>query len=150
MYENPLYDYSVTVRLLCWIGSRVQTHSVERYRRYRGKQINPRSEAFKVAAAVLDRFVAEVKAAGAAPVVVLWAEPKTVERSRRGQLPTYQPLSDLLCSRGIAYLDTADAFRAATDVTPWQTWFQDEIHYSPAGNRVVAVWLGRKLQEWSG
>ena len=142
-----MYDYSATVRLLCWLGDKIETHTLDRYRRYKGGQLNPLSQPFKVAVEVLDRFATEVKAAGATPLVVLWAEPATVERSRRGQLPTYQTLLDVIKSRGIPYLDTVDAFRAAPDAARWETWFHDEIHYSPTGNRIVADWLGRKLQK---
>jgi lysophospholipase L1-like esterase len=145
VYVNPLYDYSAMVRLLCWLGSKVETKLVDRYRQYKGGLLNPSAESFKVVVEILDRFSTEVKSVGATPVVVLWAEPATVERSRRGQPPTYQPLRDVLGARGIAYLDTADAFRD----TPgrWQAWFHDAIHFSPSGNRIVAEWLGRSLRD---
>ena len=145
VYENPLCEYSAMVRLLCWVGSRVETKLVHRYREYEGGLLNPSVESFKVAVAILDRFAADVESEGATSVVALWAEPATVERSRRGQPPTYQPLREALEARGIAYLDTADAFRDAPG--EWQAWFHDEIHFSAAGNRIVAEWLGQRLRE---
>jgi hypothetical protein len=146
VYQNPLFDFSATVRLLCWAGSKTYTNLVDDYRKYKGDQLNPASRAFRLGVTILERFAAEVKAAGAVPVVVLWAEPVSVARVLRGEPPTYQTLRDALDARGIAYLDTADAFRAA-GTAGLQTWFLDAIHYSPAGNRVVAVWLGARLRE---
>ena len=52
--ENPLYDYSATVRLLCWLGDKIETHMLDRYRLYKGGQLNPLSQPFKVAVEVLD------------------------------------------------------------------------------------------------
>jgi hypothetical protein len=146
VYENPLFDYSATVRLCCWVGSKLYKQLVNDYRLYKGGQLNPSSRAFRLGLAILDRFAADVHADGSTPIVVLWAEPASVERVRRGETPTYKTLREALEARRIVYLDTADAFAAAS-TDRWQNWFLDEIHYSPSGNRVVAEWLGPKIRE---
>ena len=145
VYADPLYDYSTTVRLLTALWTRISRRLVGSDRLYVGSFANPRSEAFRLQVAFLERFADSVGARGARPYVVFFPDRDALARTTRGLPASYQPFLDTLRAHGLTPLDAAAAFPKAG---PQETarWLMPGGHYSPAGNRLVAVWLGRVLE----
>jgi lysophospholipase L1-like esterase len=145
IYEEPLYDYSATVRLVTNVWIRVTNRYLAPDRMYRHGEFNPASTAFRIQLALFERFVTEVEGAGARPIVALLPDRQSVGRARQGGHTLFEPLVEALAARGIPYIDLTRAFvdpRAAGAV---DDWFMNGGHYSPAGNAIVARWLGQAL-----
>src|SRR5207245_1159306 len=79
------------------------------------------------------------------PLVVIFPDRESLVALERGRPATYAPLTPLLQAKGIPYLDLADAFLAPGTPFDLPRWFMPGGHYSPAGNRIVAAWLGNRL-----
>lgn len=149
IYEDPLYDYSATVRLLTnvWVGLR--DRFLWHNRLFRHGAFNPSCTAFQIQMALFVDFVAAVERAGARPLVVIFPDEKTVAQARRGSRAVLATLVERLAERGIDYVDLTRAFVLA--VAPPQSagglhgWFLPGGHYSAAGNRVVAQALGPEI-----
>ncbi|HUL49847.1 MAG TPA: hypothetical protein VLT79_07545 [Gemmatimonadales bacterium] len=148
-YEDPLYDYSATVRLLTttWITLRRRYLGAETL--IKGDVFNPASSAFRIQVALFHRFVDAARAAGARPVVLLLPDRECVERSRNGRRPVLASLSNALAAAGIEYFDATDAFRTIQPAPNVAAWFMPGGHYSPLGNEVVARWLVKRLEAQS-
>jgi hypothetical protein len=145
IYQEPLYDYSATVRLLTSVWLRVSNRYLARSRMYRRGEFNPSSTAFAIQLALFEQFVRRVRQAGARPLVVLLPDRESVARARRGERPILEPLVEAMTARGIPYVDLTRAFADPGAPGDVDDWFMKGGHYSPAGNAIVARWLGRKL-----
>ena len=86
-----------------------------------------------------------VRASGAKPFVLLFADMEVLQTARRGQPKNYDPLIRYFKERQIDYLDSADAFQDVSPTGPLDEWFAPKGHYSEAGNRKVASWLTREI-----
>jgi lysophospholipase L1-like esterase len=105
---------------------------------------NPRSEAFSLNLALIEAFVAAVKADGAIPLVVLFPGRTDPRFAARAGVAPYEPLRQALVARGVPVLDLIQAIVDAgtrDDTTP----LFGGGHYSAAGNRVVARVLALRL-----
>ena len=78
-------------------------------------------------------------------VAVLPRTPRSDVNSLRAE--PCQPLLDYCVSNGLPCFDVSDAFLAEDRGVETAEWFMSHGHYSPAGNRVVASWIGDKLRE---
>ena len=58
----------------------------------------------------------------------------------------YDPLLEELRNSGIGTLDAGEAFAAAGTDTEPNSWFMEGGHYSPRGNAIVGLWVGKKLK----
>lgn len=106
---------------------------------------NETSEAYLVTRLLFDRFVADVRASGAAPIIVVFPERDDFQKRARGDPITYGALLRYFADRRYDYVDTLEAFpdcRAGCQL--------DAIiaaHFSPAGNRVIADYLANALRQ---
>ena len=145
VYQEPLYDYSATVRLLTALWIRVSNRYLTPNRMYRHGEFNTSSTAYRIQVALFDRFVAAVERTGARPLVALLPDRESVARARLGGHPIFQPLVEALATRRIPYVDLTRAFADTRAPGTVDDWFMQGGHYSPAGNAIVARWLGREL-----
>ena len=146
VYANPVHDYSATVRLMSAAGTRLWRRYVHKDRLIRGGVFNSRSSAFKIQCAVCEAFVEAIRAAGAQPLIVIFADRKGVQAKRRGkERLVYDPLMEHLRARGIDFVDAAEAFGGLAGQVCESEWFAPDGHYSPAGNRIVAAWLNEQI-----
>lgn len=145
IYENPFYDYSATVRLVTAVWLRIYNRYLEPDRLIKGDVFNKTSEAFKVQSQVIERFVNVVKKDGLVPVVVLLPDYDSIQDVRNGSRAIYTPLVTYLKQKNILYKDTLKAFLKQNKNEKVDAWFVRGGHYSPAGNKIVANWLGRQI-----
>lgn len=145
MYENPLYDWSATMRLGATAWLRIANRYVRGERMYKGDEFNTESEAFRLQLAIFAAFRDSVAAAGLVPVVVFLPDRSSVTARSAGKRTLYAPLADSLTVRGISYIDAMDAFAERIGDTPIESWFMPGGHYSRAGNLIVAHWLAARI-----
>jgi len=145
VYEDPLYDRSGAVRLATEVWIRARRRYFGRERLVRDGTFNPAATAFRIQIALFRQFADSVRARGARPLVVLFPDAEAVRAARHGRRTLLASLGEALRAQGLAYLDLTEAFRAAPDGGNPGAWFMPGGHYSPAGNRLVAEWLGRRL-----
>lgn len=143
IYRNPLYDYSATVRLLTnlWLRIYERYFAPDRLRRH--GELSPSATAFRIQMALFEEFATAVRTAGARPIVVLFPDRESLAAARQGRQSMFDPLVRELAGRAIEHVDVTQAFLEAQGDA--STWFMRGGHYSPAGNRIVAQWLGRAL-----
>jgi hypothetical protein len=147
VYENPLYDYSTTMRLTCWLASEVNRRYLDPDRLFHGEVFNDTSTAFRIQLALFEKFAETVRASNAFPFVVLLPERESVQRGLQGGSKLYDPLLGPLRERGIDYVDAIEAFRSTGVTAEVNSWFASGGHYSPAGNKVVASWLSSEIRK---
>jgi hypothetical protein len=144
VYENPLYDYSTTVRLVVWTANQIYGRYVNGDRLVNGVVFNEESTAFKIQLELFSQFAEAVRANGALPVVVFFPEKVSADRGLAGGPKLYDPLLKPLKERGIEFLDAMEAFRA-TGMADSESWYAIGGHYSPKGNAIVADWLASEV-----
>ena len=71
-------------------------------------------------------------------------------QARRGRRTFLTPLVETLAAQGLEYVDVTRAFVDSTARGDAADWFMPGGHYSPAGNAIVARWMGRELLARSG
>lgn len=153
VYENPLYDLSATVRVLTTLWVRARRRYLEREGLLEGGgflravEFNSHSTAFRIETMLLERFRSEVAASGALPIVVIFPDRDSVAGARRGRRKVFDPLLDHLEKRAMAYVDLSDAFVAEAKEAGESRWFMPGDHYSGDGNRTIAAWLARELEQ---
>jgi hypothetical protein len=147
IYRDPIYDYSATVRLLTNLWLRVDERYFASDRLLRHGEFNASATAFRIQMSLFEHFAAAVRAAGARPLVVLFPDRESLEQARRGQETIFAPLVRELAAHAIEHVDLTQAFLQAQHVR--SSWFLPvgdySRHYAPAGNRIVADWLGREV-----
>jgi hypothetical protein len=112
------------------------------------RMYQPEAEPFQVLLGVLTGFAAEVQAAGATPVVLVFPGKDEVEAARDGQPRTHQPLLDALEQRDIATIDLTDALGRDARRRDISNLF--EGHYTPRANQQVAETLAARLPNLIG
>lgn len=145
IYEDPLYDRSAAVRLATEVWIRARRRYLGRDRLVRDGTFNPTATAFRIQVALFRQFAEAVRAHGARPLVVLFPDAETVRAARQGRRTVFASLGDALRTQGLPYLDVTEAFRKPPGREDPGVWFMPGGHYSPAGNRRVAEWLGPRL-----
>jgi hypothetical protein len=135
------------VRLLTNLWLRVDNRYLAPNRLFRHGELNPSSSAFRILMALFEHFAAAVRVAGARPIVVFFPDRQALEPARRGRETVFAPLVRELAARGIERVDLSKAFLGTSgDVSTWFLPVGDySRHYTPAGNRVVAQWLGQEV-----
>src|SRR2546422_86281 len=142
IYQNPVYDYSATVRLLTNLWLRVYERYFAPDRLFRHGQFSPSSTAFRIQTLLFKKFAAAVPAAGARPIVVTFPDRQSVAAAPQGRQTVFAPLVREVAAAGIDHIDLTEAFVDPTALGDVNTWFMRGGHYSRAGNRVVALRLG--------
>lgn len=144
IYQNVIYDYSATARLVTNLSLRVYDRHFAPDRLLRGGEFSSVSEAFRIHALLFERFVTATRQLGAQPLIVLLPDREAVTTALRGNTTILRPLAEYLARSGLRYVDLTGAFVAAPgkDV---DRWFMPGGHYSPAGNALVAEQLIREI-----
>ena len=149
IYENPLYDWSATVRVLSIAWAKVRRRAWDANRLVADDQYNVESEAFRIQVALMETFAKAVSERGARSLVVFFPDKPSAMRAVAGEAPVYTPLVRILQSKGISTLDLAPEFaNGAGDERP-DAWFMPGGHYSHAGNRVAARAILRTVRQWN-
>lgn len=145
IYESPAYDLSASARLATALWIRIGNRYFRRSRLVKGGVFNEESAAFRTQLALLKAFSVDVADQGARPIVLFFPDRESLQRMQGGHPPTYQPLADSVLAAGLEVFDLRDAFAGKLSSGGLGLWFGPESHYSPAGNAIVADWLGQKL-----
>ena len=95
--------------------------------------------------ALFRRFADAVRAAGARPLVVLFPDREAVAFARQSRKTVLRSVVETLRAEGIDYVDLTEAFVSAGVEARPESWFMSGGHYSPVANRLVAIWLGKRL-----
>ena len=124
----------------------VKRHILDPDRLQRGGTFNPDAAAFRIQVKLFERFSADVKRAGARPVILLFPDRESLhEHHRRGLPLIYAPLKDALQHRGIETVDLSRAFPVNADDHQIDSWFNPGGHYSPKGNAIIGQAVGEYL-----
>lgn len=107
------------------------------------RMYRPGGEPFEVLLGVLTGFAADVRAAGATPVVLIFPSKDEVEAARDGQGRTHQPLIDALAQLDIPTVDLTDSLGRYARSNDISKIF--EGHYTPRANERVAETLADRL-----
>lgn len=149
VYENPLYDWSASVRLVVNLWIRVKRRWLDPDRIVDRGVLNTSSEAYRIQLALLKRFVAEVTESGRTPVVLMLPDRDVVSAALDGRPPVYASLTNALTRSGVNVLDAADAFTDAFTKVGTRigvsSLFMPGGHYSAAGTELLATWLIKEL-----
>ena len=145
IYENRMYDWSATVRLLVTVGSNLHRRYIDPDRLWDRDQLNKDSEAFKLQLAIFKHFTQEARRNGSKPLIVLFPDKASILRVRAGSETYYASIANALKEGDIAYVDLIDAFRMRTEAV--DSFFMPGGHYSVRGNEIAAKWLLQKLPE---
>lgn len=147
VYENALYDISATVRLLSTVWVRLYNRYFDPDRLFLGDTFNTAAEAYELQMKIFEEFVSDVRESGARPIVLILPSRGELRAEMDSQETAYRPLLEDLSEMGIEYWDATEAFLSAPRPPDLRPWFAPGGHYSPAGNRIVAMWLGEALLE---
>jgi hypothetical protein len=145
VYENPVYDWSATVRLLTNVWLQLERKLIAPDRMLKGDILNTRSEAFRIHTAIIEEFYGDVLAAGQTPVIVVLPVRHNVERAVAGHADAYQPLIEYFAQQELNYLDCVTALSNSSADEGVERLFAPGGHYSAEGNRIVAHFLGEKI-----
>jgi hypothetical protein len=129
--ERSRFDALPSVRFAHVIGDQYLHQPI-----LEGGVYNTESEAFRVTAAILDRFYREARANGSLPIVVLFPQRRDLRLRREGKPVTYKPLLDHLNQGGYRTIDLLDGFARYDPRT--ELLKRRFLHYPKAGNVFVA------------
>lgn len=147
VYENPLHDYSATLRVILALWAKVNRRYVDPDRLLHGHVFNPSSTAFKIQTAIFEHFNNAVLASGATPIVVIFPDQDALQAARNGNPRVFDPLVAHLRTKGIAVVDLTESLLAGDPDVEAARLFMSSGHYSPLGNRRVAARLGSHIEE---
>lgn len=144
------YPHLFTPSPLDWL----KLYQVGRSALYRGERedasirrmlrsYHERDEAFQLSELILARLVADVRADGATPVVLLFSPASELDAMLHGRPPAHAPLRDWLASSGIPYVDVTDPLVDEARTSGLNAVV--DTHYRPRGNTVVARRLASTL-----
>jgi len=101
-------------------------------------------EAYQITGRILIQFAEQVKADGAAPVVIVFPSKRDL-LARQVQPSAHQPLVDWLQQAGVPTLDFTDEFVLESSKQGMETLFAAGSHFSPLGNSIVAARLAQAV-----
>ncbi len=132
-YDRGFFDFLPSVRLFKVLFAiyREQATGMLRNEVYR-----PDSEAFQVTAKTFDAFVADVKKAGAVPIILMFPEREDFYRQRSHRSKRYAAFVNHFKEQGYHYFDVMDAFDQYCPKCDVAELINN--HYSPTGNMIVA------------
>jgi hypothetical protein len=149
IYDNPLYDWSATVRVFSNAWVRLGRRVWDANRMVADDRFNERSEAFRIQVTLMEAFAKAVSERGAQSLVVFFPDRPSATRAVAGEAPVYAPLVRVLQSKGISTLDLAPEFANAAGNKRPDDWFMPGGHYSDAGNRVAARTILRAVRQFN-
>src|SRR5207245_2790325 len=95
--------------------------------------------------ALFEAFATAVRAAGARPTVVIFPDRQSVTEAQAGRSTILTPLIRELAARGIDHVDLTRAFVDSNTPGDVNMGFMRGGHYSPVGNRIMALWPGKEI-----
>jgi lysophospholipase L1-like esterase len=147
VYENPVYDYSYTVRLAVALWEKVWRRYLDPERPVVGGRgagaMNASSRAFAILTRLIESFRRDAQERSIQPIVLLLPDGYSVLQSRAGKGGILDPLARWCAEQGIECLDATQAFEAL-GAEP-ERGFVNRFHYSAEGNASIARWLAEAL-----
>lgn len=142
VYENPLYDYSLGIRMMSQSLSVARRKLLARNNMMSNGRLNPSSEAFEITKRILERFYQRTTEHGSVPIIVLFPGEEILANNGEQHPPAYEPLATYLQSQNMDHLDLVQAFRGPVSR---ERHFMPGRHYSPEANRLVAEAISEYL-----
>ena len=142
VFENPLHDWSATVRLAVATWTRARRTWDPEHAIQRGGRYLPQSRAYRVTRALVLEFAATVRADSARPVIIILPDQWMIGDLRRGRAHPFAALRADFERAGIVVLDLSDAL---VEAGPIDSLFTQGLHYTPAGSTVIADWIAPRL-----
>jgi hypothetical protein len=138
-----------------FVGVRIARSASYNQRRHsllRGESLYPlyevSPEAVKVVERVLLGFAAEVERNGATPIVVFFGGRRDSTDAAVDDIPEpYTPIVARLNEAGVATIDLADVIVPEVRRRGTERLFEENGHYSPQGNRLIASMLAERLPD---
>jgi hypothetical protein len=129
------FDALALVRLakLAWTGGTPPAKGI-----VRGGYYDAEGEAFRVTATLFTEHYEMARRDGAEPLILIYPERSDLRRWRRERTKRYEPLLQLLASRGYRVVDAMTALDAAGDLPIGRLI---PSHFSPLANRLLAEHL---------
>ncbi len=146
VYENPLYDVFATIRIVNRIWIILFNRYIDSDRLFQDGVFSETSSAFELQMAIIEEFASVVVESGAIPIVLILPGKQSVFDSIANRSRVYDPLLEELRNTGIETLDAGEAFAAAGTDTEPNSWFMEGGHYSPSGNTIVGLWVGKEIK----
>ena len=153
VYNNPLYDWSATIRLITNIAIIFHRKVLDPDRLLlrgsaSGEQIfNDQSLAFRIQSKLLEKFYNTVKETEAIPVIMFFPGKDDISRARSGISTTYSPLAKFLSAHNLKYIDSIEAFIDLPGDPDVAQLFAPGGHYSERANKIIAEFVGKKISE---
>lgn len=151
VYESWLFEHSRAARLVFAGWSMAQRRLLDPNRPLAGPTgqgvFNESSSGFQILTLILERFVATAADWNMHPIVLILPDGYSMERMRNGQSGVMDPVRKLCRDEGLDCIDAADAFLAQSAEANAASWFEDRFHYSVEGNRIVANWIAREIDQ---
>lgn len=149
IYENPLYDWSATIRLVSNISLQLDRKLLSENRLLDGDQFNQKSEAFEIQVAILRQFYKVVDSSGQKPAILLFPGISDVANTSNGGINSYAPLIQYLRDENLQFIDLNEPLLRALEEYTLQDLFAPGGHYSAIGNRLIAEFLADHLTSGS-
>lgn len=150
MYENPVYDYSATVRLVTSLWVQVHNRYFDPNRLLDGDVFNTSSDAYRIQLQLFALFTQDIARDGARPLVLLFPDLVSLQAELQGRPPAFAPMKVSMEQRGIPYLDLSADFLVHARQSGVDGLFLAGGHYSPLGNAIVARAVGSALTSTAG
>ena len=145
IYGNLLYDWSAFVRLVSFMGVRVERQILSMNRFFNGiDHYNTGSEAFKITVALFKAFAERARANGQTPILLMIPLRPELERSLAGHRTRLDHV--ISAAKGYAdILDATNAFPGKVTIHDVAALFAPGGHYSKLGNQIIGEWLAGEL-----
>lgn len=140
-FDNPLYDYSATVRLISFAWTRFYRRVIDPQRIWKGGGFNRTSEAYKIQLELFRRFTRHADSVGVKPLILFLPDRASVERALAGEPTLYNNLVQDAARHRLPYIDGIGAFTQASSKLGVDPLFAAGGHYSGRGNGILAEWL---------
>jgi len=108
------------------------------------------AEAFRLSVEIIARFYNEVQGDSSVPVVLLFPGKNDMEDRLNDRTPPYESLKAALKERQVALIDLMGAFDCEELSDHFEEYFQENGHYSPKANALVAQFMGIQLDRVLG
>ena len=152
VYENPIYDWSATARLVINIGIVLNRKVFDPDRLLLGSILedrifNNKSLAFQIQSKILKKFYNTVLESDSTPIIMFFPGKDDIYRAQAGKQKTYDPLIEFLKLHNLDYIDCVETFIELPRILNVDQLFAPGGHYSIKANMIVAEFVGNKISE---
>ncbi len=144
-YHRGRFDFLPSVRffkILHW--NFIEVPSDERI--IKNGIYNTEAEAFRITLKIFELFYNDVESEKALPVILIFPKKKDIYQYRKNNIKSYVPLIEFFKSNDLRFVDLMHAFEKFGHSYDTDDIF-GKVHYSPAGNRMVAEYLLQYLEK---